>query len=70
MKEHWQHLFSMPTSAQDYALDEVRQRHERKELGDKPDVKEIIRFTRKAKSKKSPGDNNIPAEFWKALVGA
>jgi len=25
MKEHWQHLFSMPTSAQDYALDEVRQ---------------------------------------------
>jgi len=64
MKEHWQHLFNMPTSAQDSSLDEVWQRPERAELGDKPDNKEIIcRFTRKAKSKKSPGDNNIRAEF-------
>jgi len=70
MKEHWQHLFNMPTSAQESTLDEVRQRPERAELGDKPDDKEIIRFIRKAKSKKSPGDNNIPAEFWKALVGS
>jgi len=70
MKEHWQHLFNIPTSAQDSTLDEVRQRPERTELGDKPDNKEIICFTRKAKSKKSPGDNNIPAEFWKALVGS
>ena len=67
MKEHWQHLFTMST-AQDFTLDEVRQRPERTELGDKPDDKEIIRFIRKAKSKKSPGDNNIPAKFWKALV--
>ena len=70
IKEHWQHLFNMPTSAQDSTMDEVRQRPERAELGDKPDDKEIIRFIRKAKSKKSPGDNNIPAEFWKALVGS
>ena len=26
--------------------------------------------TNKAKSKKSPGDKNIPAEFWKALAGS
>jgi len=70
MKEHWQHLFNMPTSAQDSTLDELRQRPERTKLGDKPDDKETIRFTRKAKSKKSPGDNNMPAEFWKALVGS
>jgi len=55
MKEHWQHLFNIPTSAQDSTLDEVRQRPERTELGDKPDDKEIIRFTRKAKSKKVSG---------------
>ena len=53
MKEHWQHLFNMPTSSQDSTLDEDLQRPERTELGDKPDDKEIIRFTRKAKSKKS-----------------
>jgi len=70
MKVHRQHFFNMPTSAQDSTLDEVRQRPERTELGDKPDDKEIIRFTRKAKYKKSPGDNNIPAEFWKVLVGS
>jgi len=70
MKEHWQHLSNMPTSSQDSTLDEDLQRPERTELGDKPDDKEIIRFTRKAVSKKSPGDNNIPAEFWKALVGS
>ena len=70
MKEHWQHLFNMPTSSQDSTLDEDLQRPERTELGDKPDDKEIIHFTRKAVSKKSPGDNNIPAEFWKALVGS
>jgi len=53
MKGHWQYLFNMPTSAQDSTLDEVRQRPERAEVGDKPDEKEIIGFTRKAKSKSS-----------------
>jgi len=45
-----------------------KQRPERAELGAKPENKEIIGFTRKANSQKSPSDNNIPAEFWKALV--
>jgi len=29
MKEHWQHLFNMPTSAQDSTLDEDQQRPEK-----------------------------------------
>jgi len=51
--------------AQHCTLDEVWQRPERTELGDKPDDKAIIRSTRKAKSKKSPGDSTYKPNFGK-----
>ena len=70
MRQHWYSLYNQHPQVTLDTLHDVRQRPQRPELAAPPSDDEIVAATRRARPKKAPGPNEIPVEFWKALVGS
>ena len=70
MRQHWYSLYNQHPQVTSDTLHDIRQRPLRPELAALPSDAEIVAATRRARPKKAPGPNEIPVEFWKALVGS
>ena len=68
VKGHFDRLYNAETCADPSVLSSVKQRPIREELAREPSPEEVRRAFRKQKNDKSPGENKIPPEFWKALL--